>query len=353
MAQQNNKQQHPQSISQELHEINEDLMIDEAQLYAGPKGQLRQWFDEGAVKEADFMVVARDGFDNTLFPVYIDTAKFPDRQNTAETVRGLEAGGDKAMEVYDLHADRESQILAPRTWNNEQARSEPARSQGAYQVPTRNPGQPSGGAVSGAPAVSQADGAAASRGTSSQAGLSSFNGGRTRSQPATAVSPGSSSQAGLSSYVGGQAKSLPSVPPPGQPGSRFNPVVVNREKQASRRSAGKKSLAIGTPPGLIEGIPPEIKNPRGSGPGQDPVAETDNPGVISAATGGFTGGFAAGAQEALNVTGAARDVTEIEVPETAAPGNKVVMNPAHLARLEALDGRRNESLENSGGHYGR
>jgi hypothetical protein len=244
---------------------------------------------------------------------------------------------------------------------NEQVKREPVGRQGAYQVPTCIPGQPSGGAVSGASVDGQAAGAAGRQGASSQAGLSSFNGGRIKrlgsvpspGQPAAAVSPGSSSQAGLSSYVGGEARSLPSVPPQGQPGSRFNPVVVSPEEQAARRGVGKKSLAIGTPPGVIQGVPPEIMNPTGTGPGQDPVEEMAEPDVISAAVGGFAGGFAAGAQEALNVADPEEAVKDVKAAEPAAHANKVVMNPAHLARLEVLNSRRHDSLENAGGHYGR
>lgn len=48
------------------------------------------------------------------------------------------------------------------------------------------------------------------------------------------IQPQPSSQAGLASYAGGVARSLPSVPAPGEPGSRFNPVVREREAQPER-----------------------------------------------------------------------------------------------------------------------
>lgn len=80
---------------------------------------------------------------------------------------------------------------------------------------------------------------------------------------------GISSQAGLSSLSGGQARSLPSVPRPGEPGSRFNPVVVSREEQAARRekAAGKKSLGIGLPPGGIPAPDRSAGENSAAGPG--------------------------------------------------------------------------------------
>lgn len=48
------------------------------------------------------------------------------------------------------------------------------------------------------------------------------------------IQPQPSSQAGLASYAGGAARSLSSVPAPGEPGSRFNPVVRERPAQPER-----------------------------------------------------------------------------------------------------------------------
>lgn len=307
------------SVTQRRKEINEDLMIDEDQLYAGPQGQLRQWFDEGCIDDADYMIVGADTFDNTLFPVYTNAGV----ENTAQAVARLEAGGNKVMEVYDLHADREPQIQARRAWNNEQTR---------------------GIQDTAAPDHQQG--------------------------PATT---GPSSQAGLSSFVGGQAKSLPSVPAPGRLGSRFNPRVVSREEQAERRSVRgtplktvtRKSLDIGGP-ALIQGVPPEIMSPATQGQDQD------EHGVTEAAAKGFVGGAAAGVQgQALDaadkgfeaaldgpLAGVAGPVTDAlnATAEKAPAGSgrpKVVMNPAHVASLAAFDARSDEGHTGSGHDYGR
>lgn len=48
------------------------------------------------------------------------------------------------------------------------------------------------------------------------------------------IQPQPSFQAGLAAYSGGAARSLPSVPAPGEPGSRFNPVVRERPAQPER-----------------------------------------------------------------------------------------------------------------------
>lgn len=188
---------------------------------------------------------------------------------------------------------------------------------------------------------------------------------------------GASSQAGLNSFRGGQAKSLPSVPAAGKPGSRFNPRVVSREEQAERRSVRgtplkavtRKSLDIGAP-ALIQGVPPEILNPARRG--QDGGPQTEGPGVTEAAAKGFGGGVAAGVQgQALDAAGrgfeAALDgplpgvagpvADALDAAQEKAPAGtgrpKVVMNPAHIASLAALDAHSEAGLSGSGRDHGR
>ncbi|MGY4541210.1 hypothetical protein ACVWY0_001119 [Arthrobacter sp. UYNi723] len=143
--------------------------------------------------------------------------------------------------------------------------------------------------------------------------------------------------------------------------------MVSREEQAARRAAGKsgpgmqakgagkKSLDIGMPPGMIQRASPEILNPGG--------AEKQEPGVVGASAHGFVGGVMAGAQMNMGSTtpdapGQGDDVLTKEdsvknAEAAAASINKVVMNPEHIARLEALTSQQNDGLESGGGRYGR
>ena len=150
-----------------------------------------------------------------------------------------------------------------------------------------------------------------------------------------------SSQAGLSSFVDGRAKSLPSVPAPGQPGSRFNPVVVTREEQAARRAAA--DVKKEAPANVVPAKSLLIKPPPGVGPkssSEQQIAEAEELSVAGAAVGGFAEGVAQGAVEALD-------------PEVSTHRKKVVMRPEHLAGLAALSDHQNEGLENGGNDYSR
>jgi hypothetical protein len=104
-----------------------------------------------------------------------------------------------------------------------------------------------------------------------------------------------SSQAGLNAFTGGRAKTLPSAPAPGQPGSRFNPVVVDRGERVNHEEAAKgpktKSLPLNMPPGMIQGIPAAVRNQT-----RDEESEQT---VAGAAAQGFAGGFMAGAQNRM------------------------------------------------------
>ncbi|MCB5280375.1 hypothetical protein [Arthrobacter sp. ES1] len=224
--------------------------------------------------------------------------------------------------------------------------------------------------------------------------------GADRPRPGTRID-GASSQAGLNAFAGGRIKSLSSVPSPGQPGSRFNAVVVDRGERMSREEGVKapraKSLPLNMPQGMIQGIPPAIMNQTAKDESEQTVA--------GAAAQGFAGGFIAGAQNRMfgsagageqdganpswqennrtpvrNAHGESlADLTatvpgEDPLPGTTQPlimdvidaarGNvparpakagtqAVVMNPAHVAALESLENRQEDSLESSGSHFGR
>ncbi|GAB5079676.1 hypothetical protein [Arthrobacter sp. AD-310] len=150
---------------------------------------------------------------------------------------------------------------------------------------------------------------------------------------------GFSSQAGLGSFIGA--------------------------RRAPARIVPRKSLDVGVP-APIQSVPPEILNPGG----QD--QHGDGPGVTEVAAKGFGRGVAAGVQgQALDqagrgfeavldgplpgVAGPVVDALDIVQKKTpAVPGRpKVVMNPAHVASLAALDARSEEGLSGSGRDYGR
>lgn len=202
---------------------------------------------------------------------------------------------------------------------------------------------------------------------------------------------GISSQAGLSSLSGGQARSLPSVPQPGQPGSRFNPVVVSREEQAARRakaaagkspdaapqvSGGSKKLPLGPNPaagsrggpglrGTESADPAALGVSGGSrtlstgpnpavGPGVNRIAgaaapavaqglkgaEAEDAGIVGAAAQGFSGGFMAGMEGLMAPAAAA---VKPQAPKGA------VRSPEHIAALENIDGNAAEQ-EREAGH---
>lgn len=181
------------------------------------------------------------------------------------------------------------------------------------------------------------------------------------------VSRGIYSQADINALRGGQAKSLPSVPAPGRPGSRFNPVVVSREERAARQGAeqssagqaptgtGGKSLGNGLRRGVIQSVPQQIMNARVN------TADTEA-GVVSAATQGFVGGVVAGAQaQGLPPVGPGASKVDDALPgldqpiaasvidalqgNSPAGGKKVVMRPEHLAGLAEIDRHQDESLD--------
>lgn len=313
-------------------------MVDEDQLYAGPRGEIRQMFDDGVVQDADFMVLGSDGFDRTNFPVYHYAG---DEETTAATVTRLQSNGDKAMEIYDLREPRESQINTHRVWNNEHTREKTLMASKDREKKTL---------------------------------------------------PGISSQAGLSTYEGAEARHSPSVPTPGEPGSKNNPLVVSRAEQAKRREQGQeqsgaapginppggrnvssaaRSLAvnaIGLPPGFTEGA---------QGAGQTPAVQSAaEAGVAAASIKGFARGFSNGARAQVSASpsrNAPSAAADTSVPGASQPlivdaldevqgnppasasesGRKVVMNPEHQARIDALDGQGSGDLQGETDRYGR
>lgn len=65
---------------------------------------LSEWFDRGAQKGASYMVVVVDTFDYEDYPVFCDTKK--------EALIRMKDPGEmqRVMEVYDLKADKETQL---------------------------------------------------------------------------------------------------------------------------------------------------------------------------------------------------------------------------------------------------
>ncbi|MET3172863.1 UNVERIFIED_ORG: hypothetical protein ABIB52_000691 [Arthrobacter sp. UYCu721] len=123
------------------------------------------------------------------------------------------------------------------------------------------------------------------------------------------------------------------------------------------KGAGKKVLDIGMPPGIIQGASAEILT---SG-----AANKQEQGVVGASAQGFVGGVMAGAQTNMGsgkpdapgqgheLSGDTKEASVKNVEAAAESINKVVMNPEHIARLEALASRQNDGLESGGGRYGR
>ncbi|MEA5456920.1 hypothetical protein SPF06_19530 [Sinomonas sp. JGH33] len=85
---------------------------------------IREWFDQGAERGMDFMVVARDGFGGDLYPYYVDAQD----ETTQRAIEQVRDGGDRVLEVYDLKAPLAPQLASGRSWNTEETR--PAREHG-------------------------------------------------------------------------------------------------------------------------------------------------------------------------------------------------------------------------------
>lgn len=126
---------------------------------------------------------------------------------------------------------------------------------------------------------------------------------------------GPNSQAGLSAHVGGARVSLPSVPPPGEPGSRFNPIVRDRQAQgggaAPVHTPGKSLPKIGAVP-IYSKRDPSQPQPAGEAAPTPPTGDVPiyGPAAGAAARGSsdrsrgvaqqFTSGFSNGLQSGLS-----------------------------------------------------
>lgn len=74
--------------------------------------EIREWFARGVAEGAEYMIVWCDTFDYEDYPDY-----YPDRAATQEALNeGHLRNMQKAMEVYDLRADREEQLGMSRCW---------------------------------------------------------------------------------------------------------------------------------------------------------------------------------------------------------------------------------------------
>lgn len=123
-------------------------------------------------------------------------------------------------------------------------------------------------------------------------------GGSAYPRPTAGLVARANSQAGLSAHSGGQAKSYPSVPSPGQPGSRFNPVVRERKQLPIDKDAGEGLITSQDVPGLGTGAG------AGDGPAGARSAEIDEQDTVaSASTKGFTQGFGGAMQGAQGTKG--------------------------------------------------
>lgn len=117
-----------------------------------------------------------------------------------------------------------------------------------------------------------------------------------------------SSQAGLAAVRGGAGYQQGS-PPPGAPGSRFNPRVVTREEQEARRREREGAASSG-PPGT-QGAGPDL-SALGSTSGQPGEEQS----VGAAVAQGFVAGALGQAQSIQGSKAAARMERHPELRET-------------------------------------
>jgi hypothetical protein len=91
---------------------------------------LRRWFDKGVQKKATHMIVACDTFDHGDFPVYV----MPGQDVRTIAKEHDESRMLRLMEVYDLSADRESQLEARRVFNYGDSKSSSAKAMSEKEV---------------------------------------------------------------------------------------------------------------------------------------------------------------------------------------------------------------------------
>jgi hypothetical protein len=73
--------------------------------------KINMWFDEGVQLKRDYMIVVCDTFDYENYPIFVDTKDFD--QVYAEYSKNMQ----RIMEVYNLHMNKETQLLETRTWH--------------------------------------------------------------------------------------------------------------------------------------------------------------------------------------------------------------------------------------------
>lgn len=127
------------------------------------------------------------------------------------------------------------------------------------------------------------------------------------------------SQAGLAAHQGGARKSLPSVPPPGQPGSRFNPIVRERPRNVPLPS--KNSLS--------KDLIPESKPEEKKG-----VGAKFREGLVSGFTGTAQGrGAGSLAADALTKAGRGERGSEQSNPDMITEVPPEIMNQSTPAQV--------------------
>jgi hypothetical protein len=81
---------------------------------AATKDDLRHWFQKGrfsSERPYRYMVIRCDTFDWTDYPSYYETAA------DAKAITSNPGDMQRVMEVYDLHADMETQLAEHRAWH--------------------------------------------------------------------------------------------------------------------------------------------------------------------------------------------------------------------------------------------
>ena len=82
------------------------------------KTQIETWFDDGVARGATHMMVVCDTFDFEDFPVYVSSTEDFHEKYQAERDKRMQ----KIMEVYDLRADKGSQMKEVRAWHLQKPR---------------------------------------------------------------------------------------------------------------------------------------------------------------------------------------------------------------------------------------
>ncbi len=75
------------------------------------KAEIEVWFDRGVTQEASYMLVICDTFDWDDYPVYVSSA------DEAKKRRANPGEMQKFMELYDLSADKQTQLGQTRANN--------------------------------------------------------------------------------------------------------------------------------------------------------------------------------------------------------------------------------------------